>query len=126
MPEQEVANQVAGAVGTGILVVYFAILILMIVSLWKVFTKAGQPGWACIVPIYNVIVLLKIAGKPLWWILLLRRTRPAVITTPACVLWISLFSTVQCRHVASSKMPFFGMFRIVRLRMVTFVRAMPP
>lgn len=71
MPEQDAANAAAGAAGTGILLVYFAILILMIVSLWKVFSKAGQPGWACIVPIYNVIVLLKIAGKPLWWILLM-------------------------------------------------------
>jgi hypothetical protein len=38
---------------------------------WKVFSKAGQPGWAIIVPIYNVIVMLKVAGKPLWWILLM-------------------------------------------------------
>ena len=37
---------------------------------WKVFTKAGKPGWAAIVPIYNIIVLLEIVGKPLWWIVL--------------------------------------------------------
>jgi hypothetical protein len=43
----------------------------MIAALWKVFTKAGEPGWAAIVPIYNAIVLLKISGKPLWWIILL-------------------------------------------------------
>jgi len=48
-----------------------ALVVLMIGSIWKVFTKAGKPGWACIVPIYNVIVLLEIAGKPLWWILLM-------------------------------------------------------
>jgi hypothetical protein len=35
-----------------------------------VFTKAGKPGWAAIVPIYNLVVLLEIAGKPLWWIVL--------------------------------------------------------
>jgi hypothetical protein len=38
--------------------------------MWKVFAKAGQPGWAAIVPIYNIIVLLQISGKPVWWILL--------------------------------------------------------
>ena len=43
---------------------------LMIVSMWKVFTKAGQPGWACIIPFYNVFIMLKIAGKPGWWLLL--------------------------------------------------------
>ena len=48
-----------------------ALVVLMIGSIWKVFTKAGKPGWACIVPIYNVIVLLEIAGKPWWWILLM-------------------------------------------------------
>ncbi len=48
-----------------------AFIILMIVSVWKVFVKAGEPGWASIVPIYNAIVYLKIAGKPLWWIILL-------------------------------------------------------
>jgi len=52
------------------LLVIFSVLIIMIVSLWKVFTKAGQPGWAAIVPIYNAIVLLQIIGRPLWWILL--------------------------------------------------------
>lgn len=45
--------------------------IFLIVSLWKIFTKAGKPGWAAIVPIYNVIVLLEIVKKPVWWILLL-------------------------------------------------------
>ena len=60
----------SGAGGLGIVaVIYFAILILLIVSVWKVFTKAGQPGWAAIIPIYNMVVLLKIVGKPVWWII---------------------------------------------------------
>ena len=53
------------------LIVLFAILVFVIASMWKVFTKAGQPGWAAIIPIYNTIVLLEIAGKPLWWLILL-------------------------------------------------------
>jgi len=51
-------------------ILYFAIVILMIASMWTIFTKAGQPGWAAIIPIYNIIVLLKIVGKPTWWIIL--------------------------------------------------------
>ena len=52
---------------------FFSLLvsILYIVSLWKIFAKAGKPGWASIVPIYNVIVMLEITGKPIWWIILL-------------------------------------------------------
>jgi hypothetical protein len=45
--------------------------VLMIVTMWIIYTKAGKPGWACIIPIYNVIVLLEIVGKPWWWLLLM-------------------------------------------------------
>jgi len=58
--------------GAGILIViYLAVIVLLIASMWKVFEKAGQPGWAAIVPIYNGIIMLKIVGKPWWWILLM-------------------------------------------------------
>jgi hypothetical protein len=60
----------AGAVGTVFLICYLVVIVLMIAGMWKMFAKAGEPGWAAIVPIYNIIVLLKIAGKPAWWFLL--------------------------------------------------------
>jgi len=47
------------------------LVIIQIVAMWKIFTKAGKPGWASIIPIYNLIVWLEIVGKPLWWIFLL-------------------------------------------------------
>ncbi len=47
-----------------------AIVAVMIVAYWRVFAKAGQPGWAAIVPVYNIIVLLQIVGRPLWFIVL--------------------------------------------------------
>lgn len=52
------------------MIIYLAIMVLMIASMWKVFTKAGQPGWASIIPIYNVYIMLQIAGKPGWWLIL--------------------------------------------------------
>ena len=48
-----------------------AVIVLLIVSFWKIFTKAQKPGWACLIPIYNIIILLEIAGKPWWWLLLM-------------------------------------------------------
>ena len=45
--------------------------ILVIVGMWKVFVKAGQPGWASIIPIYNAYIICKIVGKPGWWVILL-------------------------------------------------------
>jgi hypothetical protein len=53
-----------------LMIIYLVVIVLMIVSVWKVFAKAGQPGWASIVPIYNIIVMLQITNKPLWWIIL--------------------------------------------------------
>ena len=50
--------------------IYLAILVLVIAGMWKVFMKAGKPGWAAIIPIYNLIVLLQIVGRPVWWIIL--------------------------------------------------------
>lgn len=60
-----------GNAGNITLLIYLAIFIVIIASFWKVFTKAGQPGWASIIPIYNLIVMLQIVGRPWWWILLL-------------------------------------------------------
>lgn len=53
------------------LVVYVALIVLMVASMWKLFTKAGKPGWAALIPIYNTIVLIEITGRPLWWFVLL-------------------------------------------------------
>jgi hypothetical protein len=47
-----------------------AFIVLMIAAVWKVFSKAGQPGWAAIIPIFNVYVMCKVAGRPGWWLLL--------------------------------------------------------
>lgn len=60
----------AGDMGIVGLIIYLAIVVAVIAGFWKMFEKAGQPGWAAIVPIYNLVVLLKISGKPLWWIIL--------------------------------------------------------
>jgi len=49
--------------------IYLGIIVLVIVSMWKLFERAGKPGWASIIPIYNIIVLLEIIGKPTIWIL---------------------------------------------------------
>src|SRR6476620_11535844 len=53
------------------IIVGLLIALFLIVAMWKVFTKAGQPGWACIIPIYNLYVWCKIVGRPWWWILLM-------------------------------------------------------
>lgn len=56
--------------GAFMICLYLAIFVLTIVAYWTIFTKAGKPGWACLIPIYNVIVFLEIIGKPWWWLIL--------------------------------------------------------
>ena len=53
------------------IIIGLLIALLLIVAMWKVFTKAGQPGWASIIPIYNLYVWCKIVGRPGWWIILM-------------------------------------------------------
>jgi Family of unknown function (DUF5684) len=52
------------------LVIGLVVAVFMIVALWRVFSKAGQPGWAAIIPFYNIYVLCKVAGRPGWWLVL--------------------------------------------------------
>jgi hypothetical protein len=52
-------------------IIALLIALLVIVAMWKVFTKAGQPGWASIIPIYNIYIWCKIVGRPGWWVILL-------------------------------------------------------
>ncbi len=65
------AQDEGGGAGAAIaLVIQLAIIVLVIAGFWKTFEKAGKPGWGSIVPIYNAVLLLEIAGKPIWWFIL--------------------------------------------------------
>ncbi len=64
-----------GSAGTGVgigigVVVYVAIIVFEIAALWHVFTKASEKGWKAIIPIWNILIVLKISGRPWWWIIL--------------------------------------------------------
>lgn len=64
----EITEVGGGSPFGGLIGLVFAIL--LIAAIWKIFTKAGKPGWAAIIPFYNIIVLLEIVGRPLWWLIL--------------------------------------------------------
>lgn len=49
---------------------WLAFVIFTIAGIWKTYSKAGKPGWAAIVPIYNIIVMLEVVNRPIWWIIL--------------------------------------------------------
>ncbi len=62
----------AAAMFSGVfMLVWLAFLVFVIAGMWKTFVKAGQPGWAAIIPIYNLVVLVQIVGRPLWWVIVM-------------------------------------------------------
>ncbi len=61
----------SGQISPLFLLIWVAVCIFLVAAMWKVFTKAGQPGWAALIPIYNFYVMCKIAGRPGWWLLLM-------------------------------------------------------
>lgn len=65
-------NDTSGGAALGILaVVYIAILAIYLISMWKLFTKMGQPGWIGIIPLLNAYGIYKLAGREWWWVILL-------------------------------------------------------
>ena len=68
----EFLNNISGPfLGTLLAICFVLILFTITIPLWKIHVKAGKPGWASIVPIYNIVVLVQIAKKPVWYIFLM-------------------------------------------------------
>lgn len=68
--------------------VFVVIGIVTLIGMWKVFAKAGQPGWAVLIPVYNFIILLRIAGLPWYWVF-----TPLIVLIPilgaiAYLVWV--------------------------------------
>ena len=68
--------------------VFIAIAVVTLIGMWKVFTKAGHPGWAVLIPIYNLILLLRIAGLAWYWVF-----TPLIVLIPflgaiAYLVWV--------------------------------------
>lgn len=79
---------VSGPAAIAVMLGALVFALVMFVSSWKIHTKAGQPGWAMFIPIYNAVVFLKIAGKPAWWLLLL--LIPGVNALAALLVWMAV------------------------------------
>src|ERR1700760_4952531 len=81
---QETADEAPRAPGMVFWVCEIAFIILMVAAMWKMFSKAGQPGWASLIPIFNTYIICKVAGRPGWWLLLL------LIPFVNVIIWIIL------------------------------------
>ena len=54
-----------------IILIVSVFVILPLAGLWRLFEKANKPGWAAIIPIYNLVIFMEVIGKPWWWIFLI-------------------------------------------------------
>lgn len=101
--------------GIGIvgIIIYLAIIVVGIVSMWKLYEKAGKPGWAAIVPIYNLVVLLEIINKPIWWIVLF--FIPIVNIVAIFLIYIELAKVFGKDTLYGILMVFFGIIMIPML-----------
>jgi hypothetical protein len=63
------SSGILAGVGFGFIIFYLAIIAVAIAGMWKAFEKAGKPGWAAIIPIYNIYIMIEIVGKPTIWLL---------------------------------------------------------
>jgi hypothetical protein len=99
--EQEIAVFLMIAVRLLIVffIVYFVISIVPVaIGMWKVFTKAGQPGWAVLIPVYNLILLLRITGLPWYWVF-----TPLIVIIPILGWIVYLAWVVWVHHRISTR-----------------------
>ena len=57
--------------GAGFWVSSLAVTVFLIIAIWMIYKKAGQPGWAAIIPIYNIVVMLRVIKFEWWHILIM-------------------------------------------------------
>jgi len=88
-PYETTTTTAGTAALTGISIVvwliYLAVIVFELVAMWKVFVKAGQPGWAAIIPIYNFVVLFQII-KMDWWHILIMLFVPCAMIVYLCII----------------------------------------
>lgn len=85
------SSELAAVMILVIFMLFGVVVILAVITAigqWKAFTKAGKPGWASIIPVYNYIVVLEIAGRPAWWVLL-------TMLVPFFGVWVAIVALID-------------------------------
>lgn len=98
------AGMMGGVLAIGMALCFFAIgfalLAFLLVGLWKMFVKAGQPGWAALVPFYNVYVLVQLVGLPVHWFYYFVILAAVGTVLPFLAMFTSIGSLVLSFYVA--------------------------
>ncbi len=100
---------------------WLALVVLMVVVLWKVYKKTGRPGWAAIVPVYNSWVLFEIVGYPGWWALL--SFVPLVNFFPAVMILVAYYKLAKLFGKSTGFAVCNVIFPIVTMPILAFGKA---
>lgn len=100
---------------------WLALVVLMVVILWKVYKKTGRPGWAAIVPVYNAWVLFEIVGYPGWWALL--SFVPLVNVFPAIMMLVAYYQLAKLFGKSTGFAVCNVIFPIVTMPILAFGKA---
>lgn len=106
----EQQNALAQTMGTGFIIFFLAIMIFLVIVQWKIFTKAGQPGWACLVPIYGAIVYFKIIGRSAAWLF--------VYIILGVLYGIGIFMAVQGSAAVGGVLAFIGIITLIVISII--------
>ena len=98
MDNIDTATDILMTLLAGLITAYLAIVIpivlIAIVAIWRIFTKAGQPGWAVLIPFYNIYVYSQVVKRPGWWMLLYFASIIPVVGSLA-VLFVSIIDNLR-------------------------------
>ena len=89
-----------GAVAGVIVVIALVWVVLNIAATWRIFNKAGEPGWKSIVPIYNNYVLYGKVWSTVWfWVTLVLNavvfyTQPQAVAEGASMTALQMVGAV--------------------------------
>jgi len=116
-------SHLSGGLIFAIVLASLVLAVIAITAMWKIFVKAGRPGWASVIPVYNSWVLFEISGKPGWWALsILLGFIPFVGSLVFLVLYIIAMLELAKRFGKSTAFAVFGLiiFSFVGLLILGF------
>lgn len=91
-------------------------LIVSFAGAWKVFEKAGRPGWAAIIPFYSTWVLFEISGKPGWWVLI-----ALIPYIGSLIMFVMLIIAMLELAKRFGKSPTFAIFGLIIFQVIGFL-----
>jgi signal peptidase I len=87
----------------GLLIICAPFFIAVYAGLWKLFQKAGEPGWKAIIPFYSSFIMLKLSGRPGWWLIwVFIPAATWIISAGIVVDFIKNYGKFSIRHRAAA------------------------